>query len=187
MRYSAREMLSNDIDWFFSTSDGFAVHVASAGGFLPKFVEKERNRKIREKLLSQIHGFYISLNESKFYQESHIRLNLLDKIEINENALSRIWDHQRNFFDEENPDHTHDWQEDYLLSFCVMANCGFISFDRMYVEDNTLNFYQWIADGSQNILKGDVREELPKIQVSLNELKNENTDWIELLNMRNPA
>lgn len=39
-RYSPYEMFANDIDWFFKTSDNKAIHAASAGGLIPRFVQK---------------------------------------------------------------------------------------------------------------------------------------------------
>lgn len=52
-----------------------------------------------------------------------------------------------------------------------MAKCGFLSFDRMNIEDCSDNRYQWIADGTSIKLDEDIRNILPEFNVSIEQLK----------------
>lgn len=182
-RYSPYEMLANDIDWFFKTSDNKAIHAASAGGLIPRFVQKKRNREILIRVREKLDPIYKELIDSfgnEFYWEK-----LYSEININKESLRRVENQQKKFRSSpealsSNPK----WQKEYLMSFCSMAKCGFISFDRMNIEDCYDGRYQQIADGSQKKIDSEIFALLPEINVSLDEIKNENANWVDLLNER---
>ena len=181
MKYSTREMRASDIDWFFLTLEDIPIHVASAAGILPNFIDKVNNRDVLELLGRTSNEFYNQLLDKNFFQDTTVRQFLLDNIRINELALERVENEQKAFY-KENRVLPLEWKENYLISFCVMAKCGFLSFDRMDIANVYSNHYQWIADGSHNVLDESITQKIPRIDVSVEDLKNTNADWLDILN-----
>lgn len=181
VHHSLNEMLVNDIDWFFKTSDDKPIHVASAGGLLPKVIKKDINCKI----LNQVRKIQVPLYDEliRSFDDKKHWLELLSKVDINKSSLHRVETQQAKFRSEKEANELFaHWQEEYLVSFCSMAKCGFLSFDRMNIEDCMDNRYQWIADGTSINLNDEINKILPEIKIGVEQLKNEDADWIEMLN-----
>lgn len=115
MRYSEAYIQSKDIDWFCFIN-GIPVHVASAGGMLPKAInDREKLRGIQH----QVHALPNIFSD--------------EEIIVNQQLL------QQRFSDNEEA------RRNYLRSFLAMARKGFVSMDRTVVEDITNNHYHVVC------------------------------------------
>lgn len=128
-------MYSKDIDWFFSINNQF-IHVASAGGLLPKQInDRDKLRNIQKKVFELPHIY--SPNE----------------IIPNEPFLFERFNNQ-------------DEIDNYLTSFVEMAMKGFISMDRTNLENLDDNRYHIVCmpkrlepiEGLQEIFKIEHKE-----------------------------
>lgn len=98
VRYSLNEMLGNDIDWFFKTSDNKLIHVASAGGILPKIIRKDLNRKVLNevrKIQEPLYNELVNSIDNKKHWD-----DLLSKVDINKSSLHRVETQQAMFRNE---------------------------------------------------------------------------------------
>lgn len=115
MKYSNNYMYSKDIDWFFSINNQF-IHVASAGGLLPKQInDRDELRNIQKKVfeLPYIHN--------------------QEEIELNQPFLIKRFNNNINGIN------------NYLTSFVEMAMKGFISMDRTNLENLNDNRYHIVC------------------------------------------
>lgn len=150
MKYSNNYMYSKDIDWFFSINNQF-IHVASAGGLLPKQInDRDKLRGIQKKVFEL--PYIYSPNE----------------ISLNETFLFERFNNREGI-------------DNYLISFVEMAMKGFISMDRTNLENLDDNRYHIVCmpkrpepiEGLTEILKIEHKEQTfnePTSNINLLEL-----------------
>ena len=122
--YSLEYLESKDIDWFFQVN-GIYVHVASAGGKLPDFINnRERLREIQKHVQSLIPEISI---QNLTYNDSFLDgyVEDMNQLAPNEGGI--------------------DWRREYLRSFEGFAQRGFISIDRSNLMDNDDPMYHVVC------------------------------------------
>lgn len=122
MPYTIEQQFSRDIDWYFKDSNNNMVHVASAGGRLPKIIEQN------DELIDRIHAQVVDSPD--------LSINLFSsfEVEINPNLSDIV-----SLGIEENA------REFYLESFIEMAKKGFISIDKTKLNDFEDTNYHIVA------------------------------------------
>ena len=115
MIYPNSYFLYKDIDWFCNIN-GILIHVASAGGAIPKSIY---NRDILQRLQENV--FQAPMLFSK------------EEININRNYL----------FEQLNLDDVA--FDNYVSSFVDMSRKGFVSFDRTFINDPEDNRYHIVC------------------------------------------
>lgn len=115
MDYDKNYMLTHDIDWF-CIINGMYVHLASAGGILPKGFRNKEKLRMQQ---------YNVANAPFVYGE--------DDIIYNEDFLTQRF--------EGNPK----GRASYLVTFREMAQKGFISMDRTNLIDLSDNHYHIVC------------------------------------------
>ena len=122
MRYSSSYLLSHDIDWFCRVDDIY-IHVASAGGWIPRHInDDEYLRNVQHRVAMMPDAFK---NEDIVYNEQGIRNVLVQDEELGKN------------FEEA--------RVHYIESFTAMARKGFVSLDRTNVMDSDDNRYHVVC------------------------------------------
>lgn len=141
------EMLSTiDIDWFFQIGD-YPIHVASAGGRIPRVVKssiEDSNAMVKE-VRQKKHDLYRP-RELKYNQELK---SILDFSEQNVSEYERVLQALRkdeDYVREEIPDIF--LKRYYIPPFSYYAVKGFISLDRNIDGENE-NEYHWVAKPSE--------------------------------------
>ena len=82
MAYSIEQQHSRDIDWYFKDGNGNLIHVASAGGRLPKIIEEN------DELMDIIHSQILDLPTQ--FEES-INPNLGQFVSFNSNEARELY------------------------------------------------------------------------------------------------
>ena len=137
--YSLDYLEAKDIDWFFRINDIY-IHVASAGGKLPDFINnRERLRQIQKQVQSIIESI------SK------------EALEYNDGFLNGYLERMNELMPNENMD----WRHEYLMSFEGFARRGFISIDRTNIEDSNDSLYHVVC---RPILPPKVNIDIPVIE-----------------------
>lgn len=120
MKYPDSYLLSHDIDWFFQIENKY-VHVASAGGLLPEFIND------RVKLRNFQHHVF---NLPYIYSDEEIIVNKL--------FIQRLLEENSN-------DDYHVSYTQYIESFINFSRKGFISMDRTYISDSLSDHYHIVC------------------------------------------
>ena len=115
MDYNENYMMTHDIDWFCIVN-GVYVHLASAGGILPRGF---RNRESLRTLQNRIANVPLVCGEND--------------VMYNEDFLSQRF--------ENNPK----GRASYLVTFKEMAQKGFVSMDRTNLNDSSDNHYHIVC------------------------------------------
>lgn len=122
MRYPRTYLHNHDIDWFCRV-EGFYIHVASAGGWLPRHINDDeylRNVQHRVAMMPDVYS-----DEDIVYNEQAIRNVLGQDVE-----QGKIYEEAR---------------AQYIESFTAMARKGFVSFDRTNILDPDDNRYHVVC------------------------------------------
>lgn len=182
------EMLSTiDIDCFFQIGD-YPIHVASAGGKIPRIVKssiEESNVMVKE-VRQKKHDLYKS-KELKFNQELK---NILNFSEQNVSEYEKVLTALRkdeDYVREEIPDIF--LKRYYIPPFSYYAVKGFISLDRNIDGDNE-DEYHWVAKPlephaldyiSQRYIIPDRRITPETIEELLNGIDNNNINIVDFV------
>lgn len=182
------EMLSTiDIDWFFQIGD-YPIHVASAGGKIPRIVKssiEDSNAMVKE-VRQKKHDLY-KPKELKYNQELK---NILNFSEQNVSEYKRVLIALRkdeDYVREEIPDIF--LKRYYIPPFSYYAVKGFISLDRNIDGDNE-DEYHWVAKPldphaldyiSQRYIIPDKRITPETIEVLLNGIENNNINIVDFV------
>lgn len=122
MRYPSSYLFNHDIDWFCRV-EGFYIHVASAGGWLPRHINDDeylRNVQHRVAMMPDVYN-----DEDIVYNEQAIRNVLGRDVEI-----GKTYEEART---------------QYIESFTAMARKGFVSFDRTIITDPNDEHYHVVC------------------------------------------
>lgn len=133
MMYDTSYLQSKDIDWFFKCGTAY-VHVASAGGYLPKEVnDREKLRAIQYKVFQLPYLFPV------------------ERIEVNEELINRMFNNEaKSIFA-------------YTESFIDMARRGFVSLDRTNVVEPSDNSYHIVCRPPRFLQQKEIDLELPTV------------------------
>ena len=123
MNYTEDYLRTHDIDVFF-VLNGIPVHVATAGGLIPR---QMRNREKLRAVQSMVSSIDFVCNE--------------EEVEYNERFL------QQRFRQDEKA------RRDYLVSFTEMARKGFVSMDRTNWQESDDNHYHVVCKPKMNIAR----------------------------------
>lgn len=82
MRYSSTYLLNHDIDWF-CRSKGIYIHVASAGGMIPRHINDDEYLRYVQHRVAMMPDLYS--NQDIVYNEQGIRSVLDQDVELGKN------------------------------------------------------------------------------------------------------
>ena len=142
MEFTDEQLSSLDIDWFFQIGD-YPIHVASAGGNVPRIVKSsiEDSNALVKEVRQKRHDLY----KPKEVIYNHELKNILDFSESNVYEYERVLMALRkdeDYVREEIPDIY--LKRFYIPPFSYYALKGFISLDRNIDGENS-NEYHWVA------------------------------------------
>lgn len=146
MQFNDEQLSTLDIDWFFQIGD-YPIHVASAGGQIPRIVKssiEESNAMVKEVRQSK-HNIY----KPKDLIYNQDLKNILDFSDSNKNEYEIVLTALRNDedYDRENIPDIY-LKRYYIPPFSYYAIKGFISLDRNIDSVND-NEYHWVAKPSE--------------------------------------
>lgn len=122
MRYPISYLLNHDIDWFCRVN-GFYIHVASAGGWIPWHInDDEYLRNVQHRVAMMPDVFK---DEDIVYNEQAIRSVLGQDVELGKNYEKA--------------------RRQYIVSFTAMARKGFVSIDKTNILDPDDNRYHVVC------------------------------------------
>ena len=116
MKYSDIYLVNHDVDWF-SLVNGVYIHVASAGGVIPDFVNDDEQLRIVQHQVEMLPFIYGE-----------------DEIEFNDVAIQNVLG-----------DNNSRARLSYIESFKVMAQKGFFSYDRTNIGEPLDNRYHLVC------------------------------------------
>lgn len=133
MMYDTSYLQSKDIDWFFKCGSAY-VHIASAGGYLPKEVNnREKLRAIQYKVSQLPYLFSVQ------------------KIVVNEKLINQMLNNKPKSI------------LAYVESFVDMARRGFVSLDRTNIAEPSDNRYHIVCRPPWSIQLKEIDLELPSV------------------------
>ena len=128
MKYTDDYIFNHDIDWFCIVNGDY-IHVASAGGYIPDFInDKETLRDIQH----QVEMLPFIYREDEIVYNEQVLINVINP---NENEA----------------------RNHYIESFTIMARKGFVSYDKTNINNLSDSSYHLVcrprSNGSKLSLK----------------------------------